>query len=156
MKLTLQKRLAATRFKSGKSRIKCNPEQLKDIKEALTAADVRRLIKSGAIHVEQKQGSSKSRARNIKLQKSKGRRQGKGSRKGSRTARLPRKQAWMLKIRVQRKFLKLLYKKQLLTSSIYRNLYRKAKSGMFRSKRHLRTYITEQQLIQQLIQDGKK
>lgn len=147
MRLTLQKRLAATRFAAGKSRVKCNPEHLKEIKGALTAADVMRLVKSGAIHIEQKQGSSKSRARRIKIQKSKGRRQGKGSRKGSRTARLPRKQAWMLKIRVQRRLLKQLYQKQLLASKIYRSLYRKAKSGMFRSKRHLKTYITEQQLI---------
>ena len=148
MKLTLQKRLAASRFSAGKSRIKCNPEHLKEIKTALTASDVRRLIKSGAIIVEQKRGSSKFRARNITQQKSKGRRQGKGSRKGSRTARLPRKQAWMAKIRVQRKLLKHLYQKQLLASAVYRSLYRKAKSGMFRSKRHLKTYMTEQQLIQ--------
>lgn len=148
MKLTLQKRLLASRFGVGKSRIKCNPEHLKEIKEALTAADIRRLLKSSAMRIVQKQSSSKARARMITLQKSKGRRKGKGSRKGSRTARLPRKQEWMLKIRVQRRFLSQLYAKHLLSSSTHRNLYRKAKSGMFRSKRHLKTYITEQQLIQ--------
>ena len=152
MKLGLQKKLAAKIAGVGIDKVKFNPDNLKDIKEALTKSDIRRLIKEGTIKIEQPNNASRFHARKIKIQKRKGRRTGPGSRKGKKTARKPRKRVWIDKIRVQRKFLKLLKSKNLLTSKNYRNLYLKSKSGFFRSRRHIKTYITEQGLIK----NGKK
>jgi len=147
MKLKLQKRLASKIEKAGKKRIKFPIENLKEIKEAITKSDVRKLISSGIIDVKPRGGSSKYHSRHIKLQKRKGRRKGKGSREGKKTARLSRKSSWILRIRIQRRFLSMLKSKSLLSSKDYRGLYLKAKSGAFRSKRHIKTYITEQNLI---------
>ena len=62
----------------------------------------------------------------LKLQKRKGNKTGPGSRKGKKTSRLPRKTAWILKIRVQRKFLSELKEKKLVTNSAYKDLLSKA------------------------------
>ena len=147
MKLKLQKRLAAALKHAGKHRIKLPQENLNEIKEALTKSDIRKLISKRIIIVKQKKGKSRHHARILLLQKRKGRRKGKGSREGKRTARLPRKKAWMAKIRAQRKFLKVLKSKNLLSTIDFRSLYLKSKSGAFRSKRHIKTFITEQNLI---------
>ncbi|HLC63460.1 MAG TPA: 50S ribosomal protein L19e [Candidatus Nanoarchaeia archaeon] len=152
MKLKLQKRLVHDLMNVGKKRIKFPQENAKEIKEAITKSDIKKLINSGVIEIKQKGGKSKAHARYIRIQKRKGRRQGKGSREGKRTARLPRKQLWMARIRIQRRFIKLLREKQLITTKDYRSLYLKAKSGAFRSKRHIKIYITEQGLIK----NGKK
>ena len=152
MKLKLQRRLAREVMGVGKKRVKFPEENSKEIKEALTKSDIRKLINSGVIEIKQKGGKSKAHARYLKIQKRKGRRQGKGSREGKRTARLPRKKLWMSRIRIQRRFIKLLREKQLITTKDYRDLYLKSKSGAFRSKRHIKVYITEQGLNK----NGKK
>ncbi|HLC57107.1 MAG TPA: 50S ribosomal protein L19e [Candidatus Nanoarchaeia archaeon] len=153
MKLKLQKRLATQLGKVGKSRVKFSQQHLKEIKEALTKSDVSRLMHEGIITISPSKSQSRHHARKLKIQKRKGRRQGHGSREGKRTARLPRKQAWMARIRIQRRFLKLLKAKNLLSLGSYRSLYLKAKSGAFRSKRHIKIYITEQHLAKE--QHGK-
>ena len=53
----------------------------------------------------------------------------------------------MKKIRLQRKFLKELYNKEYLNPQIYRKLYNKAKGGFFRSKRHIKLYIDDNDLV---------
>jgi large subunit ribosomal protein L19e len=102
--------------------------------------------------IKPKRGSSKVRHRKKLKQKRKGRRSGEGSRKGKKTSRFPRKKEWMLTVRIQRGFIKKLRDKKLIDSATYRNLYRKAKGGFFRSKRHIKLYIGEQNLIK----NGKK
>ncbi|MBR9690900.1 50S ribosomal protein L19e [Candidatus Woesearchaeota archaeon] len=145
--LKIQKRLAATHFKGSKKRVRFDPDRLEDVKEAITKYDVKALIKDGAITEVKKKGVSRGRARKRQEQKRKGRQKGQGLRKGKKTARLPKKQAWMQKIRVIRKFLKELKEKDLLTKQVFRDLYRKAKGGFFRSKRHVKIYITEKKLV---------
>ena len=152
MKLTLQKRLASTILNISPKKVKLDSENHQEIKEALTKADIRSLIKKGIIKVRGKQEQSKSRTRKLKIQKSKGRRKGIGSRKGKKTARRPRKRAWIEKIRVQRQFLLLLKEKNLVSPKDYRGLYLRAKGGFFRSRRHIKTYITERGLVK----NGKK
>ena len=83
----------------------------------------------------------------IDIFKRKGKRTGAGSRKGKKTARLSKKDAWMNKVRLQRKFLKELRDKELITKSDYHSLYQKSKGGFFRSKRHIKLYIDEHRLI---------
>src|SRR3989338_3414193 len=111
-----QRRIAANVLKAGLRRAKFDKKKLAEIKEAITREDIRKLIKEGAIYKIQKHGITKYRARKIKIQKSKGRRKGKGSRKGSKNSRLKRKRAWILSVRVQRKFLKELKEKKIIPS----------------------------------------
>lgn len=152
MKLKNQKRIAAKVLKKGKKKIKFNPERLDDIKEAITRSDVRALVIDKAIKSKPKKSVSRSRARKIIIQKRKGRRKGEGSKKGVRTARLSKKENWMNHVRKQRKFIQELRDKKLISTKVYRGIYTKIKGGFFRSKNHVKLYLTENRLFE----DGKK
>ena len=147
--LRLQKRLAADIMGCSEKRIILDPDKLEDIKEAITKADIRSLIGSSVIKIKPIKGISKIRARKIASQKRKGNRKGAGSRKGRKTARLSRKDMWISKIRLQRKFLKELKEKSLINNSDYHNLYSKSKGGLFRSRRHIKLYIEEHKLFKE-------
>lgn len=121
-------------------------DNLPEIKEAITRESVRGLISAGVIRAKPDHGISRGRIRANQIQKHKGRRQGKGSRKGKRTARLTQKESWSAKVRVQRLFLKELREKGYLDPKTYRMLYLKTKGGFFRSKRHVKLYLEEQKL----------
>lgn len=147
LKFDLQRRLGASIMKVGENKVWFNPEMLDDVKNAITRADVRRLILSYAIQARPETGISKFRARKIKTQKSKGRRKGSGSRKGSQGARLTKKDAWMQKVRAQRKFIQELKAKGLIDKKTFRTVYSRSKGGFFRSRRHINLYLTENQLF---------
>lgn len=148
MDLKIQKRIAASLFNTGKKRIWFNPEKLNEIKEAITKRDIKNLLKSGAVVIKQKRNISRYRIRKKLLQKKKGRQKGIGSRKGTTKARFPAKRAWIIKIRNQKKILKELRDKNLILRKDYRMLYKKAKGGFFRSKRHIEIYIDEHKLME--------
>lgn len=148
MNLSKQKKLAAKIFGIGKKRVILDPEKASDIKEAITNSDIRSLIIAKAIKSKQKQTTSKTRLRKRLKQKRKGRRTGKGSREGKKTSRLNKKHAWMNKIRIQRDFIKNLKDKKLISLVTNRLLYRKIKGGFFRSKGHIKTYLTENRLFE--------
>jgi large subunit ribosomal protein L19e len=143
MNLSVQKRLAADILKCSPKRVWIDPTRLADIKESITKADIRGLIIDGSIRLKPVKSISKGRQRAIKTQKSKGLRKGKGSMKGKRTARLPKKKAWMGKVRIQRSFLRELRDKLIISVTDYRKLYMKSKGGFFRSKRHIKLYTEE-------------
>ncbi len=145
MKLKNQRELASKILKSGRKRIYLDPTKLTEIKEAITKTDIRSLISQKIIKVKPKKGISKFRSRKRRMQRAKGRQKGYGSRKGKKTARLPRKKAWMLKVRAQRNLLQQLKPK--LSSRDYRFLRKRIKGGFFRSRRHINLYITEQGFI---------
>ena len=145
MTLKTQKRIAARVMKCGQSRVWFDPERVNDIAEAITAADVRRLVKDGVIRAEQKKGVSTFRKKKIMLQKQKGRRRGHGSRKGHVAGE--KKQYWMRTIRALRKQLQQLRKEGSIEKKTYRELYMKSKSGLFRSRAHLMTYIERNNLM---------
>jgi len=148
MKLRNQKRIAASVLKKGKKKIKFSQDRLSDIKEAITRADIRTLVIDKAIKAEPKRGVSRSRARKILVQKRKGRKTGKGSRKGVMTARLSKKDNWMNHVRKQRKFIQELRDKKLISTKVYRMMYSKVKGGFFRSKNHIKIYLTENRLFE--------
>lgn len=146
MKLKIQKRLAADVLGCSEKHVRFDNERLDEIKESITKTDIKSLIKDSAIYCIPKRGVSRVRARKIQKQKSKGQRCGKGSRKGKKTARLPRKEKWMIKIRTQRELLRSLKDGEVVDQKIYRELYKKAQGGFFRSKRHIKLYIEEHDL----------
>ena len=141
MKLDNQKRLAAQILKASENDIWLDSNRLDEIKEAITNADIKSLIKDKAIKNKTIRGISRYRIRKINAQKSKGRRHGVGSIKGGKHARLTQKEGWMNHIRVQRAFLQNLRDKGVIDKSSYRSLYMKSKGGFFRSKRHIKIYL---------------
>ncbi len=147
MKLKTQKRLASQILKCSPKRVKFDEDRLEDIKEAITKADIRALIIDKAISRKNKKGISRVRAKKRATQKRKGKQRGQGSRKGKKTARSPKKNEWMNRIRLQRLFLKELKEKELINKNTFRLLYNKAKGGFFRSKRHIKIYLEEHNLI---------
>ena len=146
MKLNSQKRIAASKMKVSKKRIKFDVERLDDIKEAITKFDIISLVKEGAIKVKQKKGVSRARAKKQAIQKSKGKRKGHGSRKGSKKTRTKKKKTWMQGVRLKRRFIKELKEKSLVNNQVYRELYRKIGGGFFRSKRHIKLYVEEHKM----------
>jgi large subunit ribosomal protein L19e len=148
MKLDTQKRLAAGILKCTHKRVVFDNTKLSDIKAAITRADIRGLINKKIIRAVNPQGKSMGRSRKALKQKRKGRGKGHGKREGTHRARLPKKIAWMNKIRSQRRMLRMLREKEILSKSDYRQLYLKANSGFFRSVRHIKLYIEEHKLAQ--------
>jgi len=140
--LALQKRLAADLLKCGVHRVRFDPERLDEVVEAITREDVRRLIKDGVIYKEQKKGVSRARARMKKRKK-----RGPGSRKGAKYSRITRKELWMRKVRAQRKKLRQLRDKKLITKTVYRKIYRMVKAGAFKSVAAMMEYLEQNKLI---------
>jgi large subunit ribosomal protein L19e len=147
MELTVQRRLAAEVMGCSPKKVWFDPDKLAEIKEAITKADIRGLMNSGLIQQKPTKGISKGRARHLKHQKRKGRRKGHGSRKGTATARLPRKKVWISKVRLQREFIRTLKDKKLVTLDVYHDLYQKSKGGFFRNKRHIKIYLEERGIL---------
>ncbi len=146
MNLKSKKLLAAKLLDAGLDRVWIDPNNSTSVKEAVTKDDIRNLISKGIILVKQKKGVSRGRARRFEIQRRKGRSSGDGSRKGKKTARLGRKEAWVNLIRAQRElFLELLNSKS-ISNTTYRTLRIRAKGGFFRSRRHIKLYLTEHNL----------
>ncbi len=147
MQLKSQRRIAAQLLKVGENKVWFSPDRLEEIKKAITKADMRSLINDLAIQAKPDTGISKARVRKTKIQKSKGRQKGKGSRKGKRGARITKKDEWMAKVRVQSGFAKELNHKSLISKEVYHNVYSKIKGGFFRSRRHIKLYLSEHNLF---------
>jgi large subunit ribosomal protein L19e len=145
--MMLQKRLAGKLLKCSPIRVWVNPDKLDDIKTAITKEDVRRLIAQGLISKSALYGGSKVRSRERQVQRSRGRRRGIGSRKGKANARTPGKETWVARIRAQRDVIQRIRKSELITPETFKDIYRKAKGGFFRSTRHIKVYLEEQNLF---------
>ena len=143
MNLRVQRRIASELLKCGSHRVWFDASRREDIARAITREDMRRLISKGYVKKRQAAGTSRGRARELAEKKRKGRRVGRGSRKGTSNARLPKKEKWMLKIRAQRKMLMELRDKGEITRALYRKLSLMAKGGVFRSKAHMQGIITQ-------------
>ncbi|MEM5790956.1 MAG: 50S ribosomal protein L19e [Candidatus Aenigmatarchaeota archaeon] len=136
--MSLQKKLAARILKVGKSRIWLDPEKKKEIEEAITRADVKKLIQKGYIKVLSEK---------IKREEGKRRKKGIGSRKGKKYSKFSKKERWVSTVRALRNFLKELKKKNMITQETFKKTYRLVKGGMFRSKSHLKVYLEQRGLI---------
>ncbi len=149
-----KKILAGKILKTSPGKIRIAPGAEGDVVKAITRSDMRGLIAVGKIYEVAHSEQSRGRARHIMEQKKKGRRSGRGTKKGKKYAIVPRKEQWMARIRVQRKFLAEIKEKGLVSKESYKNLYAKSKGGYFRNRRHIKLYITEHDLF--LTPEGKK
>ncbi len=147
MSLKAQKRMAAEILKCGENRVYFDPYLIDEIKMAITREDIRNLVKEGIILKKYKKGNSKYRKNVRHERKKKGRARGLGKRKGTKYARLPKKKRWMNRIRPQRRELKKLRDRKLITTATYRKLYKNTKGGMFASVAQMNRYIKEKDLI---------
>jgi large subunit ribosomal protein L19e len=147
MELKVQRRLAADVLRCSPKRVVFNPEELEEIKGAITKHDIRNLINEGIIIKKQVKGVSRGRTRKRIRQRRKGLQKGEGHHKGTPNARSSEKREWIMRIRHQRAYLLELKTKKLITTKTFVLLYRKAKGGFFRSKRHIKIYIDENKLI---------
>ena len=143
--LASQRKIASRLLKCGTSRVRFDPARIHDIADAITAADLRRLINDGVVTAAPVQGVSTGRASKQRRQKSRGRRKGTGSRKG-RVAGTG-KRAWLKRIRSIRAALKQLRDDRKLDKRTYRSLYRMAKSGFFRSRGHLAGHLEKENVL---------
>ena len=135
--LANQRRLAAALLKCGEGRVWIDPASQEDLEDAVTRADVRSAIKAGVIRRQPVRGTSRGRARRRAKEVARGRHSGPGSRRGTPFARVPRKERWIRRIRAQRDLLRELREKKQIPPHVYREFYRRAKGGMFRSRSHL-------------------
>jgi len=143
MDLSLQKRLASEILDVGKDRIWIDPNKIQDVSKALSRSDILDLIDKGIIRLKQVKGQSRTWANYIKEQKKKGRRRRAGSRKGGRKARLDKKENWIKRIRAIRNLLRELKEKNIIDKKLYRDLYKRAKSNEFKSKRAILIYLKD-------------
>lgn len=150
--LDVQRRIAADVLKCSPKRVWFDPTRLEDIKESITKNDLRGLINDGVIVKRPARGISRFHAKARHEKHKEGKQRGHGSRKGKKTARTNPKDAWMNKIRSQRKLLFELKEKNIIDPKVFRELYLKSKGGFFRSVRHIKLYMTEHGLAKK----GKK
>ncbi|MFQ5711695.1 MAG: 50S ribosomal protein L19e [Candidatus Geothermarchaeales archaeon] len=135
--IRLKKRLAARVLDVGADRVWFDPENLDELEGIDTREDVKALVNRGVIRVLPRRGQSKKEKRV---------RRGAGSRKGKKTARVSKKERWMIKVRAQRRLLRQLRERGTLSPTQYRQCYRMVKGGVFRSKTHLLDHIKAQML----------
>ncbi len=133
--------MASEILKVGENRVWINPERADDVELAISREEIRRLIRDRAIKKVPEKGISRARAKRIHDKKVTGRRRGQGSRKGTKGARTPSKEAWMKRVRAQRKRLRGLRDSHALNETVYRQLYIMSKSGLFRSVADLDRYM---------------
>jgi large subunit ribosomal protein L19e len=125
MTLLLQKRLARAILKISPYKIKIKTGEEKRVLSKKTRKDIRYEINRGNIFKEKIIGQVRHKG----LKK-----QNEGSIKGSRVKY--QKRQWILKIRAQRKVLKI-NKRTLPTTEIYRQFYLKIKGNYFKNKKSL-------------------
>jgi len=147
MDLKNQRRLAAELLKCGVHRVWMDPDNLEEIEKAVTRRDIKNLIKQGIIKARKIKGNSRGRIRKRLMQKKKGRRRGHGSRKGKKTARMPKKRAWIIRIRAIRAYLRELRDKGLIDMKTSRLYYRRAKGGQFKDKAHVKLHLEMEGLL---------
>ncbi|OGI15391.1 hypothetical protein A3K63_05570 [Candidatus Micrarchaeota archaeon RBG_16_49_10] len=134
--LLMQRKLAAKLLKVGESKIWIDQSKIEDVKNAITRADIKKMISHGYIKAK----PDKIKRPNLYPKKKKKRA---GSRKGKLRAREPGKIRWMNTVRPLRRMIKELRESEKISKAEYRKLYMSVKSGAFRSRSHLKLYLRQ-------------
>jgi len=126
----------------GANRIRFEPDRLEDVADSITRDNIRSLVNSGAIWTVQVKGTSRGRAiKKRAVWKVHGK--GPGSKKGKKTARVGKKEVYVIRVRSMRYRLKVLKERKDITNEIYGQLYKKVNGGQVRSLAHLRDLVKE-------------
>lgn len=132
MNLIKKKKLAQEVLGKGKKKIVFVNSRLDEIKEALTKQDIRDLQKEGAIIVKENKGRRKLTKRKNK--------RGPGKIKKNVNTR---KQDYVIMTRKLRKYVAELKERKILTRDEVTDIRKKIRNRQFRSKAHLKEYISE-------------
>lgn len=135
MAIATIRRLAADIMNVGENKVRIAPDSVKEAEGALTRADVRGLIDKGIITRLKVHGRASTRK---KERRSVGKRRG---------IMIPEKEAWMMKVRAQRKLLRTLTADGALKKGTRRSIYGKVKSGIFRNKRAMLIYLKDNGIV---------
>jgi large subunit ribosomal protein L19e len=141
LNLKSKRRLAASVLGVGADRIIFNDEYSDLIQDAITRSTIRGLVGFGAITVAPEKGVSRGRFRTESKRLKRGR--GAGSTEGRATARNPRKQAWVSKVRALRWRLKVAKERKEISNAEYKRLYKQVKGGQVRGVKHVLDMIRE-------------
>ena len=142
--LSAQRRLAADVMDVGENRVRFDSDAQGEIADAITREDIRELVANGTIESKEAKSNSRGRAREREQKRAYGHRTGPGTRKGTAGAREDRKEAWVSRIRAQRRRLKELREDGTLNRTQYRALYDKAGGGEFDSVDRLEAFATNE------------
>lgn len=133
--LRLQRRLASKLLKVGINKIWIDNSHLEEIKNAITRADIKKMISHGYIKARpDKMKFPYKHKRKIKRA---------GSRKGRKGARYVKKRVWINTVRPLRKMLKELREQGKIDNTTYKKTYLLIKGGSFRSRAHLKLYLEQ-------------
>jgi large subunit ribosomal protein L19e len=141
LNLKSKRRLAAAVLGVGSDRIIFNDEYSDLIQDAITRSTIRGLVGFGAITIAPKKGVSRGRFRTKSRKLKRGR--GSGSTEGRATARNPRKQVWISKVRALRWRLKVAKERKEISNEEYKRLYKQVKGGQVRGVKHVQDLLKE-------------
>ena len=141
MNLKSKRRLAASVLGVGEDRIIFNDEYSDLIQDAITRSTIRGLVGFGAIRVAPEKGVSRGRFRTRSRKLKRGR--SAGSTEGTATARNPRKDMWISKVRALRWRLKVAKERKDISPEAYKRLYKQVKGGQVRGVKHLLDLMKE-------------
>ncbi|MDI1495177.1 MAG: ribosomal protein L19e [Cenarchaeum symbiont of Oopsacas minuta] len=140
--LRTKKRLVSRVTGVGIHRIRFNYNYLEDIADAITRENIRSLITANSITFKPIVGTSRGRAHQKKLQKTK---RGKkaGSKKGRKGARVGKKKVYVKKVRSLRYLLGVAKDRGELPNVEFWKLYKMVRGNTIRNKAHLRSLMAE-------------
>ncbi len=141
MKVNTVERIAAEKMKIGVSRVWIDMNSMDEITGAATRHDIDVLIRRHVIQEKPKKGNSNARHKKRIVQRSKDRRRGQGSVRGTKYARLPRKDRWIKTIRALRDELRQLKETKKIDDKTYRKYYRIIKGGSIKTRAQLRMHL---------------
>ena len=140
--LKKKRELVARILGVGSNRVRFEPDRLEDVGDSITRENIRSLVNSGAIWTVQRKGTSRGRSVAKKsVWKIHGK--GPGSKKGKRTARVGKKEVYVVRVRSMRYHLRVLKERKDINNDVYWNLYKKVNGGQVRSLAHLRDLVKE-------------
>ncbi len=139
MSIELTRRIAARELGRGESKVRIKKDGLEDAVKAITADDVRAMIKSGKIYAVPEKHNVSFRSKAIRVKKMKGRKRGPGSRRGTTKARMS--VDYKKRIRGQRRVLKILKRDKTIDNETFKRFYLLVKGGTFANKGSLINHI---------------